>query len=109
MGYTRSTFDILGYTFKLRPTSPANVQDLMDYLQDADIEEEIGDEEDVTLAPLANQYHDVLFFIAEPLDEEEEVVSEDIDPMHLDLNKIDYYMRDFMPMQNPTENEQSGS
>jgi len=107
MGYTRSTFETQGYTFKLRPTSPANVQDLMEYLQEGDIEEEVEDQDDVTLAPLANQYHDVLFLISEPVGEDEAEVKEAIDPMHLDLNQIDYYMRDFMPMQSGTENQQS--
>lgn len=89
MGYTRPTFEEQGVTFKLKPTSPRNVQELMDYIEDSEIE---PDEEE-PVRGLADQYIDVLRLIAEP----EDGTIEDIDAMSLDINKVDYYLEDFLP------------
>jgi len=94
MGYTRPTFKIQGVSFKLKPTSPRNVKELSDYIEDSDVEdpEEAGEGVDFT-AKLAEQYMDVLLLIAEPQDGS----FEDIDPMDIDINKVDAYLADFMP------------
>lgn len=94
MGYTRPTFEIQGVTMKLKPTSPRNVKELSDYIEESDIEE--PDEEDEgfdVMADLADQYMSVLRLIAEPQDGS----FEDIDPMDIDINKVDAYLSDFMP------------
>lgn len=91
MGYTRPTFKVQGVTFKLKPTSPRNVKELQDYIVDSDIEDP---EDDQALEALANQYKDVLRLIAEPQDG----TLEDIEPMDIDLNLVDSYLEDFMPL-----------
>lgn len=103
MPYTRPTFNIQGASFKLKPTSPRNVQDLFDYLQDSDIEPDA----DQMLLGLGEQYLDVLFMIADP--QEDDVTQDDLDPMDIDINKVDAYMSDFLPMQNVTNDEPTTS
>lgn len=100
MSYQRASFEIQGYTFKLKPTSPRNVKNLFEYLEDSDIEEE----DDDPLWDLGNQYVDVLFLLADT-----EATKEDIDPMDIDIQKVDKYMQDFLPMQSGTEMPQSQS
>lgn len=103
MSYTRPKFKVRGETFELKPTSPRNVQSLFDYLEDSEIEPD----DDQMLLGLGEQYLDVLFLIAEPVDED--VTKDDFDPMDIDINLVDAYMADFLPMQNVTENEQTES
>lgn len=79
---------------KLKPTSPRNVKELSEYIEESDIEE--PDEEDASLdvmADLADQYMNVLRLIAEPQDGS----FEDIEAMDIDINKVDAYLGDFMP------------
>jgi len=108
MAYTRPKFEVQGFTFQLKPTSPRNVQDLFDYLDDSDIEEEADEEpEGMILEPLAEQYLDVLFLIAEPVDES--TTKGDLDPMDIDIKLVDSYMADFLPMSSATGTEQISS
>lgn len=94
MGYTRPTFEIQGVTFKLKPTSPRNVTELADYIENSTIEDmEEVDEEETIIEATARQYKDILQLIAEPQDGQ----MTDIDPMDLDINKVDHYLADFMP------------
>jgi len=94
MGYTRPTFEIQGVTFKLKPTSPRNVKELSDYIEESDIEEPDDEEDDLgVMEDLAEQYMSVLRLIAEPQDGS----FEDIEPMDVDINKVDAYLSDFMP------------
>lgn len=94
MGYTRPTFEIQGVTFKLKPTSPRNVKELSDYIEESDIEEPDEEEDGLgVMEDLAEQYMSVLRLIAEPQDGS----FEDIDPMDIDINKVDAYLGDFMP------------
>jgi len=91
MGYSRPTFEVQGITFKLKPTSPRNVQNLMEYVEDSDIQPD----EDQPFHGLAEQYMDVLRRMAEP---QGDGSFEDIDPLDLDINKVDYYLEDFLPV-----------
>jgi len=94
MGYTRPTFEIQGVTFKLKPTSPRNVKELSDYIEESDIEEPDEEADNLgVMEDLAEQYMSVLRLIAEPQDGS----FEDIDPMDIDINKVDAYLGDFMP------------
>lgn len=94
MGYTRPTFEVQGVKLKLKPTSPRNVKQLSDYIEESDIEEPEEAEEDVgVMQDLADQYMDVLRLIAEPQDGS----FDQIDPMDVDINKVDAYLGDFMP------------
>jgi hypothetical protein len=99
MSYERASFDIQGYTFNLKPTSPRNVKNLFEYLEDSDI-----DEDDDPLMDLGQQYVDVLFLLADS-----EAEKSDIDPMDIDIRKVDSYMQDFLPMQSGTETPQNQS
>jgi len=92
MAYSRPTFEVQGVTFKLKPTSPRNVQNLQDFVEDSDIEEEADG--DAQIEQLADQYIEVLQLIAEP----QNGSLEDVDPMDLDINLVDAYLRDFMPI-----------
>ena len=94
MPYSRPTFEVQGVTFKLKPTSPKNVQELMDYIEDSDIEPE----EDQPLMGLAEQYKNVLRLMANPQDGS----IGDIDAMEIDINKVDYYLEDFLPVGSET-------
>jgi len=91
MSYTRPTFTVQGVTFKLKPTSPRNVQQLMSFVKDSDIQ---SDEDDTGMATLAKQYETVLSLIADP----EDGSMDDIDPMEIDINQIDHYLQDFLPV-----------
>ena len=92
MAYSRPTFEVQGVTFKLKPTSPRNVKSLQDFVEDSDIEEEADG--DAQIEQLADQYIEVLQLIAEP----QNGSLEDVDPMDLDINLVDAYLRDFMPI-----------
>ena len=92
MAYSRPTFEVQGVTFKLKPTSPRNVKNLQDFVEDSDIEEEA--DENTQIEQLADQYIEVLQLIAEP----QNGSFEDVDPMDLDINLVDAYLRDFMPI-----------
>jgi len=92
MAYSRPTFEVQGVTFKLKPTSPRNVKDLQDFVEDSDIEEDADG--DAQIKQLADQYMDVLQLIADPRDG----AFEDVDKMDLDINLVDSYLRDFMPI-----------
>jgi hypothetical protein len=99
MGYSRPTFEVQGVTFKLKPTSPRNVKALSDYIEESDIE----DPEDVEggrdpFEETAEQWMKILELIAEPQDG----TLEDIDPMGIDINKVDYYLADFTPVETET-------
>jgi len=100
MGYSRPTFEIQGVTFKLKPTSPRNVKELSDYIQESDIEdpEEVEDGERDFIQETADQWMEILQLIAEPQDG----TFEDIDPMDIDINKVDYYLADFTPVETET-------
>lgn len=91
MSYTRPTFTIQDVTFKLKPTSPRNVQQLMSFLSDSQI---APGESDEAMGGLAKQYHKVLALVAEPQDGGS---MDDIDPMEIDINKVDHYLKDFLP------------
>jgi hypothetical protein len=93
MGYTRPTFEIQGVTFKLKPTSPRNVKELSDFIENSAIEEPDGDDTEAAIAGLADQYYEVLRLIAEPQDGS----MQDIEPMDIDINMVDAYLNDFMP------------
>lgn len=92
MAYSRPTFEVQGVTFKLKPTSPRNVKNLQDFVEESDIEEEADDS--AQIEQLADQYMDVLELIAEPQDG----TFGDVDKMDLDINLVDAYLRDFMPI-----------
>jgi len=92
MAYSRPTFEVQGVTFKLKPTSPRNVKDLQNFVEDSDIEENADG--DAQIEQLADQYMDVLQLIADPQDG----TFEDVDKMDLNINLVDSYLRDFMPI-----------
>lgn len=92
MGYSRTTFKIQGVPFRLKATSPRNVKAVMEFAQDTDIEP--GEDAADIMEAQADQYMEVLRLIADPTGDE---TFEDIDRMALDINKVDYYLEDFMP------------
>lgn len=102
MAYSRPTFEIQGVTFKLKPTSPRNVKELSDYIEESDIqgpedEEEVDEDRDF-IQETADEWMEILQLIAEPQDG----TFEDVDPMNIDINKVDYYLSDFMPVASET-------
>lgn len=94
MAYTLSTFNVQGVKFKLKPTSPRNMMHLQNYVDESvEINEDAEEGDTDYIQATAEQYMEILKLIAYP----EEGSFDDIDPMDIDVNKIDYYLGDFMP------------
>ena len=101
MGYTREKFKVQGETFQIKPSSPRNVKELFEYIDGSDIEVEEDADISAGMEAVGRQYLDILFLIAEPVDDE--VTKDDLDHLDIDINMVDSYMMDFMPMQSVTE------
>lgn len=85
--YQRPTFTLQGVTFELKKTSPGNLSELQDFVDDIDVGAS-GDEQAV-----AKQHMGILRRIANPI---EGGSFDDIDEMDLDVNAVGHYMSVFM-------------
>mgnify|MGYP000459243188 CR=1 FL=1 len=90
--YKRPTFEVTGVEFKLKKSSPANTEKVIEYQQDL-IERysNIEDPSDISEDEEEESIRDMLELIAEPVGDED---FDDVDYRNADRKKVLYYLRE---------------
>jgi hypothetical protein len=96
MDYRRPTFEIQGVELQVKPTSPINMKKMQEFSEEIDVSDFQGEDETEKLAKMNME---LLRRVAEPVGEKG---LDEIDPMHMDMNKVQHYAKFFMNGPNMT-------